>query len=121
MKKLTTLFIAFVLFAGLTTQSFSANDNSKNESSEAMTVSLKGKVVDQNTGEELTGVKIEVEGAEKETYTDFEGNFKFASLKPGSYKIVASYISYKEEVHENLKLELSDKNQITLKLKSLEE
>jgi protocatechuate 3,4-dioxygenase beta subunit len=121
MKKLTTLFIAFILVAGIATQSFAANDNNENESSEAMTTSLKGKVVDQNTGEALTGVKVEIQGAEKETYTDFEGNFKITSLKPGSYKIVASYISYKEEVHENLQLELSDKNQITLKLKSLEE
>jgi hypothetical protein len=47
------------------------------------------------------------------TYTDFDGNFTFNNVKPGEYKVVANYISYKPGAE---KLEASAKNN-ELKLK----
>lgn len=50
---------------------------------------ISGVVVDQLTGEALTGVEVQVEGTELKTYTDFEGQFAFDQLKAGEYKVNA--------------------------------
>jgi len=62
--------------------------------SEATTV-LTGTVADSGSGELLAGVEIQLEGTDLKTYTDFDGNFTF-KVKPGEYKVVANYISYKK-------------------------
>ena len=120
MKKLYAILIAAVLMSGTFIQAQASNDDDKTESHETMTASLKGQVVDRNSGEALTGVKIHIPGSDVSAYTDFEGSFKLQGLKPGVYKIKSSYISYEDAVVENLKLEVSDKNQVTIKMKSLE-
>ena len=121
MKQLLTILIASLLVAGISFNSYAGNDDEKNESKAKMTTSLKGQVVDMTTGESLTGVKVEIKGAEKEAYSDFEGNFNFSGIQPGNYEIVASYISYKDKVYNSVKIEINDLNRVTLKLESIEE
>ncbi|MFP3859869.1 MAG: carboxypeptidase-like regulatory domain-containing protein [Bacteroidales bacterium] len=121
MKNLITILMTVMLVAGLNNLTIASSDDENNENNEKMTTSLKGKVVDQSTGEELTGVKVEIKGTEKEVYTDFEGNFNFSELRPGKYNVSASYISYKDQEFSDVKLEISDENSITLKLESVEE
>jgi hypothetical protein len=120
MKKLIAIIITGILLTGFSINTIAGGEEENNESKATMTTSLKGTVVDQSTGEVLTGVRVEVKGSEKEAYTDFEGNFKFAELRPGNYELVASYISYKDQIFQDVKLELSESNQVTLKLESLE-
>ncbi|MFH2095777.1 MAG: TonB-dependent receptor [Bacteroidota bacterium] len=55
--------------------------------------SLRGKVTDKGTGEELIGATILVKGTQTGTITDFDGNFSL-DLAPGTYEIQCSYISY---------------------------
>ncbi|MFW5774271.1 MAG: carboxypeptidase-like regulatory domain-containing protein, partial [Tangfeifania sp.] len=81
---------------------------------EATTV-LTGTVADSGSGELLAGVEIQLEGTDKKTYTDFDGNFTF-NVKPGEYKVVASYISYKKR-SETLQLE-NKENKVSLKLEN---
>lgn len=78
---------------------------------------LSGKVMDKDTGEELVGVAVKIEGIDQLVYSDFEGNFKFSKVLPGNYKLHIEMISYNEietlpivvlsnEVHElNIGLE----------------
>jgi len=61
----------------------------------AATVVLTGSIADANSGESLAGVEVKIEGTDYKTYSDFDGNFSFNSLKPGEYKVVTKYISYK--------------------------
>lgn len=121
MKKLIAILSMFVLLAGINLNAMAANDDEESEtkSNAAMTTSMKGQVVDQNTGEALTGVRIEVEDADLETYTDFEGNFSLKGLKPGEYEVNVSFISYEDKSIENLKLELKADNNFTLEMKSI--
>ncbi|MFO8235842.1 MAG: carboxypeptidase-like regulatory domain-containing protein [Bacteroidales bacterium] len=121
MKNLITIFITVILVAGLNNITIASGDDENNEKNAKMTASLKGQVVDQSTGEELTGVKIEIKGTEKEAYTDFEGNFNFPELRPGKYNVSASYISYKDQEFSDVQLEINNENSITLKLESVEE
>jgi len=122
MKKLIAILSMFVLLAGINLNAMAANDDEESEtkSNATMTTSMKGQVVDQHTGEALTGVRIEVEDADLETYTDFEGNFSLQGLKPGAYEVNVSYISYEDKSFENLKLELKADNNFTLEMKSID-
>ena len=57
--------------------------------------SIKGTVVDADSGEALIGVNIVVKGTSKGTTTDFDGNFEVATAPPAT--IIFSYIGYMTE------------------------
>ena len=80
------------------------------------TVALSGTVLDSNSGELLVGVEVKIEGTNTKTYTDFDGNFSFDNMKPGEYKLVANYISYKK-CTETLKVD-GKENQVKIKLEN---
>ena len=92
-----------VLVAALVSFTFADNDGNISKASDAPapTIELTGTVVDFTSGEALAGVEIKIEGTDQKVYTDFDGNFKFQSIKPGKYNLVASYISYKGSLIEN--------------------
>lgn len=81
--------ILILLFVTAANASF-ANNNDPEE-----TQKLKGQVVDEN-GNSLAGVEVKIEGLEKKTYTDFDGNFEIDGLKRGAYTIVVNFVAYKE-------------------------
>jgi hypothetical protein len=122
MKKLIAILTMAVFLAGLNFQAMAAGDDEKdkNEDNTTMTTSLNGQVVDINTGEALTGVKLKIKGEDVSAYTGFDGSFKLQGLKPGKYSVETSFISYKDKV-ENIALELNDKNKVTIQMESLEE
>jgi len=109
MKKLSFSLVLFLLiaFSGFATK------NAEAEKESVKTVSLSGQVLDHITGEALAGVKVVVEGAEESSYTDFDGNFSFTNLLPGSYKLSASYISY-EKSDVEVSLEETEKVEVKL-------
>ncbi len=120
MKRIYALIITAVLLIGQAAAVQAADDDDKSENNTTATAALKGEVVDMKTGEALTGVKVKVKGADVAAYTDFEGNFKVKGLKPGIYKLESSFISYKDEELNDVKLKVSEQNQVTIKMKSLE-
>ncbi len=72
---------------------------------ENATFSLSGIVVEEDSGEPLTGALIKVNGIEKEYYTDFEGRFNIEALIPGSYDIEISYISFESTTLKKINLD----------------
>lgn len=114
MKKLLIGVFALLLAVAVT-----ANDKGekiKTDSESTATVALSGTVLDSNSGELLVGVELQIEGTTAKTYTDFDGNFTFNNVKPGEYKLVANYISYKK-CTETLKVD-GKENQVKIKLKN---
>ena len=102
MKK-TILSILLIAFAGFAFADNEGINENKTTTESPKTISITGNVVDMNTGEVLTGVEISIDGYDRKTYSDFDGNFTFADLKPGEYNIVASFISYKKSLIEKYK------------------
>ena len=93
MKKL--LLLVIVVFA-VGSFIFAAEKSSKPVDSQVAVQSiLSGKITDKLSGEELAGVLVRIQGTDQECYTDFDGNFKFASVMPGDYKLDVELISYK--------------------------
>jgi len=120
MKKslLTLSFLIAVVFvfAGNTGNPENKNKSTETSSSNS-TVSITGKVIDFTSGEALAGVEVAIEGSEKKVHTDFDGNFKIENLKPGSYNLIASYISYNKSFIEKLDIEKLN-HELNIKLQS---
>lgn len=86
------------------------------KSKKASTTSISGKVTDINTGEALTGVKIQITGSNNIVYTDFYGNFKIDVSNAKNYNLKASYISYKEDTVTDINIGTDSENKISIKL-----
>jgi len=120
MKKalLTLSFLAAVVFAIAGNTGNSENKSKSTETASAnAVVSISGKVIDFTSGEALAGVEVAIEGSTKKVHTDFDGNFKIENIKPGSYNVIASYISYNKSFIEKLNVEKSTQ-QLRIKLQS---
>lgn len=55
---------------------------------------LKGKVTDKTTGEDIIGAVVFIKGTSKGTTTDYEGNYTLP-LEPGTYNVSVTFLSYK--------------------------
>jgi hypothetical protein len=120
MKKalLTLSLLAAVVFAFADNNGNSANKNKSNEIVPAnAVVSISGKVIDFTSGEALAGVEVAIEGSTKKVHTDFDGNFKIDNVKPGSYNLIASYISYNKSFIEKLDV-VKPNQELNIKLQS---
>ena len=101
MKKIVFLFTA-LLILGLNSQAknlVTPNGDKEVEATEMATLNttnLSGVVLDNETGESLTGVAIRFEGSNEVVYTDFDGNFRINNIVPGNYNILSNYISYSD-------------------------
>jgi hypothetical protein len=99
MKKFIFLFVA-LLALGFQSQAVKVvtpvgdKEMDVAEITNLATTSLSGVVLDNETGETLTGVAIRFEGSKQTVYTDFDGNFTISNVIPGNYNILSSYISY---------------------------
>ncbi len=78
---------------------------------------LTGQVTDSATGEPLTGVKISIEGTGIKVYSDFDGRFRMGNLKPGTYQVSASLVSYSNSIIE-LSASTEKNPDLSLKLKT---
>lgn len=102
MRKL--LFVFALLSISLTGISGNEND---------MPFILKGKVIEQETNEPLTGVAVLINETGDVVYTDFDGNFTYTTPKNGAYHLTFSYVSYDDNTMEFS----SETNNMTISLK----
>lgn len=81
---------------------------------------LKGKVTDQKTGEELVGATIVVEGTTTGTITDFSGDYILTGLEPGIYNFRCQFISYQTGSASSIAIKAGDSNTLNFTLQSAE-
>ncbi len=94
-----------ILLATLFTYAFSTKIFSQ-------TGTISGKIVDNRTGEALTGVSIRIENTNLGTKSSIDGNFTISKVPVGEHTIEASILSYKKmteklSVKENAVTEIS--------------
>lgn len=113
-----TLAVAFL--AGIA--AFPGNDDDSEKSSKNKTANnsettmVQGAVTDRSTGESLAGAEIQIRDSRQKTYTDFDGNFSFDHLQPGTYDIIVSYISYDKSLIKDIELKAGKTKNIRVKL-----
>jgi hypothetical protein len=71
----------------------------------SQTGSIEGTVRDEKTKEYLYGTTVMIDGTTIGTTTDLDGKFKLTNVKPGTYTLKVSYISYSPKVIEKVKVE----------------
>lgn len=80
---------------------------------EAQENTVKGKVIDQQTSEELIGASVVIKGTTIGSVTDLDGNFEFKTNRIPPFTIVISFIGYLNfefdiiNLNENVKIKLS--------------
>jgi len=72
----------------------------------AQTGKIVGTVTDASTGDPLPGVNVYIDGTTQGTSTDLDGNFVIIGVRPGSYTLVASYISFATQRVEGVQVSL---------------
>ena len=73
----------------------------------SQTGKIVGKVTDVETGEELIGANVLIQGTNLGAATDISGDFVILNIPPGSYTLVAKYIGYRNMEIENIKVSVN--------------
>ncbi len=69
------------------------------------TGSIEGVATDKKNKESLPGVMVTLEGTTIGSSADIDGHFLITNLKPGKYRVKASYISYNTIILEDVRVE----------------
>ncbi|MDW7694003.1 TonB-dependent receptor [Flammeovirgaceae bacterium SG7u.111] len=70
---------------------------------------IRGKVIDDATGEPMFGVTVVIDGTSNGKATDFDGNFEIKA-DAGTYKLRVSFISYKTLLIEGVEVQAGEVN-----------
>ena len=72
----------------------------------AQTGKLVGTVTEAATGEPLPGVNVFLEGTTQGASTDFDGQYVIIGVRPGTYTLIASFISFATQKVEGVQVNL---------------
>lgn len=111
-----TIKYAFGLLLVLVLSSFTAPK--ENSTCKKVDASLTGVILDAKTGEALAGVEVAIEGTDLKTYTNFDGEFTFAGIKPGDYKINTRYVSYKSTDLKTISIQSNEVHALNVELQA---
>jgi hypothetical protein len=105
MKKIIYSFIGLSVFLIMfTVQSFGQNS------------SIEGVVSDKANSEALIGTTVVIDGTTLGTTTDINGHFFLSNLKPGSYDLKISYVSYDTKVIKAVKVQAGQTTSVKVEL-----
>ncbi len=65
-----------------------------------------GSITDAETGEELIGVNVAVEGTTQGAVTDADGYYVILNVSPGTYTLRASYIGFATQIIEDVRVNI---------------
>ncbi len=80
----------------------------------AQTGTIKGKITDSNTQEAIVGANVVIQGTTIGSATDFEGKFSIPNVKPGTYNLSISFITYKTHVIPDVVVESAKISEINV-------
>lgn len=77
-----------------------------------------GKVTDLESGEELIGANVFIEGTNLGAATDVSGDYLILNVPPGNYTIISRYIGYREVRIENIRVSVNLTTEVFFELPS---
>lgn len=78
---------------------------------------VSGNIIDAETGEELIGATVQVQGTGTGTVTDISGNYQL-QLEAGTYTLQYSYVSYSPKTVEGVEVKAGEVKRIDISLQS---
>lgn len=69
----------------------------------AQQATVRGKITDAETGEELIGATVMIVGTTQGAAADLDGTYSLNNINPGVYTLKCQYISYEAQIIENVK------------------
>ncbi|MFM8740042.1 MAG: carboxypeptidase-like regulatory domain-containing protein, partial [Cytophagales bacterium] len=78
--------------------------------------SISGTLVDVKTKEPIIGANVVIQGTAVGSATDVEGNYLINSVKPGTYSLVISYITYKTQTVADVIVESGKRTTVNITL-----
>ncbi len=102
------LIIAFSILFLIVSTSFAYAQNG----------SIKGKISDVYDSESLIGASVMIQGTTVGSASDFDGNYSITNVKPGTYTLISSYISYKPLTKQKVIVEAGKETLIDIQLES---
>ncbi len=85
----------------------------------AQTGTLRGKITDAETGEELIGASVMVTGTYNGASADLDGNYSITDIPEGKIAIKCSYISYETQLINDITISSGKVTVLNIKLKSV--
>ena len=78
--------------------------------------SIAGQVLDLKSSETIIGANVVIQGTTVGAATDIEGNFTINNVKPGTYTIVVSFVTYKTQIIPDVAVESGSKTSLQITL-----
>lgn len=75
-----------------------------------------GKVIDSKTKEPVIGANVMIEGTTVGAAADIEGVFLIGNVKPGTYNLIVSSVTYKKQIVEAVVVESGNKTNLEVSL-----
>lgn len=82
--------------------------------------SIKGRILDKDTRETLSGALVTLVGTDIKAYSDLDGNFSFDNIEAGIYKIRVSYISFSTITISSVEIKDNETKNISITLKPMD-
>ncbi|HQB27754.1 MAG TPA: TonB-dependent receptor, partial [Paludibacter sp.] len=79
--------------------------------------SISGKIIDAQNQEPLIGASVVLNGTTIGNSTNLDGNYNLQNIRPGTYALTVSYISYQTTMEENIVVEADKTTSLTIPLK----
>ena len=95
MKKYLLSFISFLLFILILSQTLLYAGG---------TGKISGKVTDTQTGEDLIGINVLVEGTTTGAATGVDGSYVINNIEPGVYSLIFSGVGYQKKIITNIRV-----------------
>lgn len=77
-----------------------------------------GRVIDAKTKEPLPGASVQIVGTTMGAYADVDGYYVILNIPPGVYTLKASFVGYREEVVENVRVQADITKEVDFQLTS---
>lgn len=85
----------------------------------SQTGNITGKIIDKQTGEEIIGAVVKIDGTNTATATDLSGNFNL-KVAPGNYTIACSAMGYRTVIVNNVAIKTTENLPLDFTLESSE-
>ncbi len=99
-----TIYLTLILLAVIGVNSLAQNGT------------IAGQVVDVKTNEAIIGANVVIQGTTVGAATDLDGNFLINNVKPGSYIMVVSFVTYKTQTIPDVAVESGSKTSLQITL-----